>query len=103
MAVTSSSRMWTIAVPPPVARQQTPSVLTPAPLASVAPFAAACGSRRLVFSSGRAPAQKERARALRPGRDSLYPASAEALAQGALRVWNGGGLVRSGWSFMSRP
>src|SRR5918999_1522718 len=31
VAVTSSTRMWTVAVPPPVARQQTPSMLTPAP------------------------------------------------------------------------
>src|SRR5918999_4122022 len=42
-----------------------------------------CG-RRLLFASGRAPAQEERAWALRPGCDGLYPAAAETLAQGPL-------------------
>jgi hypothetical protein len=31
VAVTSSTRMCTVALPPPVARQQNPSMLTPAP------------------------------------------------------------------------
>jgi hypothetical protein len=68
-----------------VATQQTPSMWDAGAAGERRSVRDGVRSRRLVFPSGRRLPRKNVAWALRPGRDGLYPAPAEALAQGALR------------------